>query len=250
MIDLDKLNTATKYPSILTYHKMGDKGRLTDEVQVQFDEDEEVVVTEKIDGTNGRIVYLPAIHRYIIGSREEFLYGSGDLIFNATYGIVEALQPVANKYQFYGTSSDEATHVSMYYFEVFGGKNITRASKQYSSIGEVGVRIFDVAWFDTSILDLSRSEISIWRQHGGQRFDTEDSLSRTMEQRVSAVAVEGSSLPRSIADCLEWMQERYPQTRCLLDPEAGGRPEGVVIRNHDRSKIAKLRFKDYERTLR
>jgi hypothetical protein len=28
-----------------------------------------------------------------------------------------------------------------------------------------------------------------------------------------------------------------------------GRAEGVVIRTHDRKKIAKLRFEDYEKTL-
>jgi hypothetical protein len=38
-------------------------------------------------------------------------------------------------------------------------------------------------------------------------------------------------------------------TRAGLD-RAAGRPEGLVVRNKDRSKIAKLRFEDYERTLR
>jgi len=39
-------------------------------------------------------------------------------------------------------------------------------------------------------------------------------------------------------------------SRCRLDDEAAGVPEGVVVRSPDRSRIAKLRREDYERTLR
>ena len=35
-IDLGKLNSMTKYPSILTYHALGDKGVLQDAVQIPF----------------------------------------------------------------------------------------------------------------------------------------------------------------------------------------------------------------------
>ena len=58
-MDLAKLNSATKYPSILTYHELGDRGRLKETVQVPFVEGQEIFVTEKIDGANGRIVVLP-----------------------------------------------------------------------------------------------------------------------------------------------------------------------------------------------
>jgi metallo-beta-lactamase class B len=39
-------------------------------------------------------------------------------------------------------------------------------------------------------------------------------------------------------------------SRCRLDDEAAGVPEGMVVRSPDRSRIAKLRREDYERTLR
>ena len=42
----------------------------------------------------------------------------------------------------------------------------------------------------------------------------------------------------------------FPSSRCKLDEEANGIPEGVVVRSPDRSRIAKLRREDYERTLK
>ncbi len=56
---VEKLNTATKYPSILTYHNLGEKGSLVeshveDKVFESFDE---CYITEKIDGTNARIIF-------------------------------------------------------------------------------------------------------------------------------------------------------------------------------------------------
>jgi len=58
-------------------------------------QDDYVLVTEKVDGCNGRIIILP--DGYLIGSREELLHASGDLIFNSDCGIVETLRPVADK---------------------------------------------------------------------------------------------------------------------------------------------------------
>src|SRR6188768_1972097 len=75
---LAALNTATKYPSIPTYHKFGEKGRLTEELNVIFKG--AVIGTEKIDGTNTRII-LPPGNDYIIGSREELLFSGGDLLY-------------------------------------------------------------------------------------------------------------------------------------------------------------------------
>ena len=72
-MDLDCLNSATKYPSILTYHGLGERGRLTEEVATFPDM---AILTEKVDGTNGRII-LPPGDDYFIGSREELLYDSG-----------------------------------------------------------------------------------------------------------------------------------------------------------------------------
>ena len=55
--DLGKLNSMTKYPSILTYHTLGDKGVLRETVQVPFAG--RVLGTEKVDGTNCRLIFCP-----------------------------------------------------------------------------------------------------------------------------------------------------------------------------------------------
>ncbi len=68
--DLNKLNSMTKYPSIPTYHALGDKGALLEQT-VSFDG--EIILTEKIDGTNSRIVLLPD-GNFVLGSREELLF--------------------------------------------------------------------------------------------------------------------------------------------------------------------------------
>lgn len=90
--DLSKLNSMTKYPSIPTYHTLGEKGALLEET-VPFEG--EIVLTEKVDGTNSRIILLPD-GTFILGSREELLFAKGDLIGNPALGIVEALKAVAS----------------------------------------------------------------------------------------------------------------------------------------------------------
>ncbi|WP_236142941.1 RNA ligase family protein [Nostoc sp. CMAA1605] len=90
--DLNKLNSLTKYPSIPTYHALGEKGKLLEET-VTFDG--EVILTEKVDGTNSRIILLPD-GNYVLGSREELLFAKGDLIGNPALGIVNSLKGVAD----------------------------------------------------------------------------------------------------------------------------------------------------------
>jgi hypothetical protein len=78
-VDLDVLNSVTKYPSIPTYHALDPSNGGLLEEPVEYTG--QVIGSEKIDGCNGRIVSLPD-HTYLIGSREELLYAKGDLIGN------------------------------------------------------------------------------------------------------------------------------------------------------------------------
>jgi hypothetical protein len=133
-MDLNKINSMTKYPSILTYHKLGERGRLLDEVNISFDNP--VILTEKIDGVNGRIIVFPD-GLYIIGSREELLYAKGDLIGNLQLGIVDILKPIAEKLV-------PISIVIIYYLEVYGGKT-TKNGKQYTGNQAMGARLFDIA---------------------------------------------------------------------------------------------------------
>src|ERR1051326_571600 len=71
---LARLNSATQYPSILTYHALGERGRLTEDRTTDFStvNPDDVEVTEKIDGTNARIIIPPRrMGGALIGSRTE-----------------------------------------------------------------------------------------------------------------------------------------------------------------------------------
>jgi len=238
--EINKLNSMTKYPSILTYHKIGERGRLLDEIQVNF-EGKKVILTEKIDGVNGRIILFPN-GLYIIGSREELLYAKGDLIGNPQLGIVDVLKPIAEKL---------APHlwIAVFYFEVYGG-NVTKNSKQYTGSGTVGVRLFDVTIVPNSdkILELPIEKIAAWRDNGGQAFYTENSLQNLglpLTPRIGEDCV-----ATGLVETFDWLKSKIKKTQVGLDEGAQGRPEGLVVRSADRSKIAKIRFEDYERTMR
>lgn len=247
-IDLDILNSLTKYPSIPTYHALDRKNGGLTEATVEFTGT--VIGTEKVDGTNGRIILLPD-GSYVIGSREELLYAKGDLIGNPSQGIVYALRPVARSLTY--VTGDVIT---VHYLEVFGRK-IGQAAKQYTGHGEIGCRLFDLATlpdYDTQ-LNWSREKISGWRDNGGQQFLDEDSLRATAERdRLTLTPrlfeIDADALPQDIESTSAWLANRLPSTLCALDFAAGGRPEGIVLRTADRGVIAKARFQDYDRTLR
>ncbi|MCK9458745.1 MAG: RNA ligase family protein [Proteobacteria bacterium] len=238
-MDLSKVNSMTKYPSILTYHKIGeDRGRLLDEVQVPFD-GATAILTEKIDGVNGRIIIFPD-GLYIIGSREELLYAKGDLIGNPQLGIVETLKPIAERLA-------PRLWVTIFYFEVYGGKT-TKNGKQYTGTGLLGARLFDVAMIANSdeILEMPVEKIASWRDNGGQKFYDEfllQSLGLPVTPRIGE-----DLIPTGLVDTYDWLKTKISRTQAALDDGGGGRPEGIVVRSADRSRIAKIRFKDYERS--
>jgi hypothetical protein len=270
MVDLRKLNSATKYPSIPTYHKINAKGRLEPEVQVPFDEkDTEIVVTEKIDGTCGRILFTDQVplvddaggrnkdydRWYLIGSREELLTAQRDLIANDSMGIVTALRPIAERLaqRQKETQGGFAGDIVVGYFEVYGRG--LPAARQYTGLGEIAARIFDAAPIPVSILDEPIEKISAWRDHGGQKFYSKKDVDTFIEedggrygiQAVPFLGLVTTPLPTGIPETLAWME---PFRGSMAGLGGGvGRAEGIVIRTPDRKKIAKLRFEDYEKTL-
>lgn len=262
-LDLKKLNSVTKYPSIPTYHVMGKMGRLTDELTVSFGGrhgPEELVATEKVDGANARVVRMPDAS-YLIGSREEWLYSKGDLIFNPDYGIVDLLRGVANirinHAPYWSTSLSSRTNdttndpIEVYYFEVFGGRT-GRNAKQYTSDRLYGYRLFDVVHLPLDkfgeVMDMAPEQISGWRERGGQPFLNEEQLqavaARFELELTPRIPID--SVPANHQEVMDWLKEKLPETQCRLDAEAGGKPEGVVVRTLDRRKIVKIKYRDYE----
>ncbi|SBT41935.1 RNA ligase family protein [Micromonospora auratinigra] len=247
--DLRAVNSLTKYPSIPTYHALDPRdGGLREEV-VEFTGP--VTLTEKVDGTNSRIILTPD-GEYLIGSREELLYARGDLIGNPALGIVEALRDLAERLRAEAADTDRIT---VHYLEVYGGK-VTAASKHYTASRRVGHRLFDVAVLDgyAELLDLPAERIAAWRDGGGQRWLDEAALTATADRlglaTVPRLGVrDATELPRDLDKTRAFLTDLLPETRVALDGPAG-RSEGVVLRTVDRSVIAKARFADYERARR
>lgn len=247
--DLRRLNSATQYPSIPTFHALGERGQLTELRNVHFDDVDPagVTVTEKIDGTNARIIIPPRnVGAPLVGSRTELLHYVGDVIANPAQGIVDAVAFEASGMQH---SLYELDTLIVVFGEVYGGK-ASSGSKNYSTVGAVGFRIFDVARIDLGVLDWDAARISSWRESGGQDFADVDEL-RTAAASVdveTVPALDVSAPPVAVADTHEWLSKAIDETRARLDDTGKGRPEGVVVRTVDRSHIAKVRFEDYERT--
>ncbi|MER0477043.1 RNA ligase family protein [Streptomyces sp. Edi2] len=244
-LDLAALNSATKYPPIFTYHELDPKnGNLLDEVTA-FTGD--VHLTEKVDGTNARIISFPD-GSYILGSREELLHARGDLILNPKLGIVDSLRSLADRI------TPPGAGIRVHYLEVYGGK-VGSASRQYTGDLTIGHRLFDVAEIPLNVLDQPLASISSWRENSGQRYLAEDELARLaktegVEMTPRLATAEANTLPRDIDGMLAFLRGHLPTTRVALDDGAGGRPEGIVLRTSDRSVIAKARFADYERTIK
>jgi hypothetical protein len=248
-VDLARLNSLTKYPSILTYHTLGDRGMLQETVQVPFTG--RILGTEKVDGTNCRLVFGPA-GSAVVGSREDLLWERRDLIGNPAMGIVEAVRGVVQQLFEKLCRPDR---IAVYYVEVFG-RNIGGAARQYTREGRVGFRLFDVVWIENfeELLGWPAERIARWRDEGGQHYLDADRLvgaaaEAGFEPVPPLLDLDASQLPAGLEQTYRFLLDLGP-TRCKLDESAKGIPEGVVIRSPDRSRIAKLRREDYERTLR
>jgi RNA ligase len=249
-VDFGVLNSLTKYPSIPTHHALDPKNGGLLEPATTFDGT--IIGTEKVDGTNGRIIVLPD-GSWIIGSREELLHARGDIIANPALGIANALKDIAEH-----IVSRKTDSLRVFYLEVFGGK-VTAASKHYTSTQMVSARLFDVVELPAAdavaAMRKPLAEISLWRENKGQSFLDEAALQRSASEFTLSVTpriftMEGSALPGDIVGMHEFLKDRLPTTQCSLDSGAGGRPEGIVLRSTDRRVITKARFEDYERTAR
>jgi hypothetical protein len=245
---LGALNSATKYPSIPTYHALDPKNGNLLEEPVDFGE-ELVELTEKIDGTNARLIFT--WHDAFIGSREELLTCVGDVIHNPALGIVNSLLDTA-KGLIHTSPVSSRSHVVVLYLELYGLKSLP-AWKQYSD-GRPMWRMFDVAQIPVEMLSWPREKLSVWRENGGQSFSSATDLAlmsaATGILPVPTVGIgDGTCLPRSIEDMAEHMKDSGASTLAAF-PDIEGRSEGLVIRTLDRKIIAKARFEDYERTLK
>jgi len=246
--DIRKVNSATKYPSIPTYHVLGDRGILTEERSCEFEGG--VYLTEKIDGTNSRLI-ITNEYDYLVGSREELLYASGDLLWNPAQHIAEPMIELAKAL----CGRYLPAPMMVFYFECYGGSN---NGKIYGA--KPGFRLFDMwATNPTEFQELhdgnSIEQISSWRQNGGQPFEPVVCIEKVDTwyglQPVPYLAMmDASDLPETVEDTYDFLRGHISITHCATDDSRQGRAEGLVIRDKTRNTIAKIRFEDYERTLK
>lgn len=264
MIDrygLDKINSATKYPSILTYHELGKKGGMTNELceGKEFPADDWVEITEKVDGTNSRLILTGG--DYLIGSREEIVYAKGDRIKNSMI-IDPVIQGLSNVLALTKTINDD---ILVIFGETYGHK-IQQGSKVYCVNSQKrNYRVFDIIhWtaeeFNKIMTDIPKESLSTWRDNGNQAFlDTDDLSEFCREYLVARTPIitqcRGRDIPTIAEATLSWMEDIIPVSKATLDSpdeaidlnQAFGRSEGLVIRTLDRSFIRKLRFEDYNK---
>ncbi|MBX7153445.1 MAG: RNA ligase family protein [Candidatus Kapaibacterium sp.] len=242
----EKINTLTKYPSILTLHQLGEKGRLKNELTTPI-QNEKMYATEKIDGTNARIICYGS--EYLIGAREFILHHSHDLYFDTAQGIVDGLQEL-------NIIVPQPEKFTVIYGEFYGGK--TSANSKWYGQDKNGFRVFDVAVYnDLSILEMSQHDISKWREREtedgiiyGQNFLTRTEIQNQFPNFDLVPLIEFDLGDMSHKVVLENLRKYIPYTNVALSESAIKRSEGVVLRNENRTKIVKVRFEDYERTLR
>jgi hypothetical protein len=258
---LGRLNSLTKFPSIPTLHEMGEKGRLGELAPSFADLDgDDWVVTEKVDGTNCRVM-LFVDGSYLVGSREELLWHSEDLIGNPALHILDTVRSTGG---FDRALLDlKMSGLVVLYLEVFGS-GVGAQHKQYSTAGSRSLRLFDAAfwpglsWWE--MLELrSREDLASYREQGGQPFVSWDdlaSMGKTMA--VTCVAEREAFVPDSPThlEVLEYL-DAFSRSECRLDEGALGKAEGVVLRSRHGTtgvKGAVRRFKarseDYQKTLR
>jgi hypothetical protein len=246
--DFGVLNSASKYPSILTYHALDPAaGKLLEEVTPFTGP---VLLTEKIDGTSGRVLVLPD-GDYFVGSREELLWAQGDRIENPALSIVATLKELAANLAWWPPPPGG---VLVYFLEVYGHR-IGGGWKQYGTSPATGYRLFDIASVPAEVLSWPREKIAGWRDHGGQEWADETALLASAASHDIGLVprlgrVDASELPVSVEETPAFLARHLPGTFAALDDSALGAGEGIVLRNHDRSVIAKARFADYARTLR
>lgn len=257
--NINKLNSITKYPSILTYHNLGPKGSLVNTlVEDKSFGDNDVYITEKIDGTNSRAVIFTdnngSVEDYLIGSREDFIFAMGDRIINPALGIVDNLKPIVDTIALLGEKKLQPNSMYCLYGETYGGK--INNAKQYSTQGNYGLRIFDLFILSKNeveeLLDMIIDHIATWRENDGQPFVSVDVLKEFCKQYCLNIVpyitiANGTEIPLTLQEVWNWLQQ-YENSNATIDDTGNGKSEGVVVRFADRSFIRKIRFEDYNRT--
>jgi hypothetical protein len=104
---------------------------------------------------------------------------------------------------------------------------------------------------------MPQQDISNWREREteggliyGQSFLTRTEIEKEFSEFEFVPSIEFELGDLSHEVVLSNLKKFIPATNVALSEAALKKAEGVVLRNETRSKIVKVRFEDYERTLR
>jgi hypothetical protein len=148
-----------------------------------------------------------------------------------------------------------AGEILVLYGECFGGR-IGSGWKAYTRDAQAtSFMLFDVAVIPVSVIDsLENPEQAAHYRDRKQIFLDRSAFLRLCSEISMTSApflgtIKGDLLPLSHEGVWDLLQQNAPSTYVNLDGEYH-RAEGIVLRNENRSFIAKIRFEDYERTFR
>ena len=258
---MKKVNSMTKYPSILTYHDLYKGATLNTLTEGKtFAPDAVLEMTEKVDGMNSRLIYLD--DDFIIGERESIVFAKGDRIQNSP-----VISPMLNELEtFFNTGlKDDKNMLTVIYGESYG-YNIASKKQYVINSNNRKYRVFDIVQIPINdvhkILSMDIAQIASWRDHMHQPFVDTDTLAAFCKEfnimRTPVIKeVMGSEVPTDYKETLKWMQDFATSTAVLDVPENGtktnqmyARAEGVILRTKDRSMIRKFRFEEYQKAER
>lgn len=254
-----KFNSLTKYPSIMTYHKM-EKGCLSEELTFPNKENCMLRVTEKIDGTNTRIIILN--DDYVIGSRDEFIYAKGDRVI-ASHNLNHVLFMKKYVEELLSKNCLEKDTIYCIYGELFGS-HIQKSWKRYTLKDEddFEYRIFDIWTMNIdsfeelyeNIIDANAAQN--WRENNKQPWWYINNLRRFCKNNQLLMVpyckfIFLEDIPIEREKTYEFLK-KFQETNVNIDgtSKQNNNAEGIVIKTDDRDYIVKLRFEDYEKTFR
>ena len=263
---VDKINSLTEYPSILTYHKLGDKGSLLNELyeENRFKKDDILEITEKIDGTNMRLILTN--DDYLVATRSKIIHAKNDRIITDpnVNVVVDSCDYLIKTF-----ANDTTSDCVLIVFGEAYGYNICEGSNVYCSIDNITsrkFRVFDVRCIPCiefeKLLEKDIQDISRWKSYSNEYWYDYNVLDAFCEQfqleRTPVLTrINEKDLPTGFDATYKWMKQ-FSNSQAVIgipDDEVDyspkfGKSEGVVIRNLDRSVVSKLRFEDCERTIR
>lgn len=170
----EELNGMTKFPSIYPLHEFIRVGKkmLAHGEPIHSIKDKEFDITEKIDGTNIRIIIHRNCNEVFIGGRGELLAYNKDLLYNDKYGVIDIINKTFDEKildSFHKSSFWDGNEFLILYGELFG-KGIQKRGKQYNAEGR-DFRLFAVRSLTIETINVFKS-ISRENWHSVRRKNT------------------------------------------------------------------------------